>query len=91
MALDVNPIEKTNGGAHPYNCRIMSIVWTGTTTAGDTCVVARIGSGATIWKGQTDTTNTYQGISLPRAGLHCPDGFSVTCSAGTVLVYLREL
>lgn len=91
MALTTNPIELTTGQSYTENCRLMSIVWVGTTTAGDTCVVQKLVTNDTAWKGQADTTNTYQGIALPPAGLHCPNGFSVTCSAGTVLAYLREL
>lgn len=90
MALPVNPIELTTGQSHAANCRIMAMVWTGTTTAGDTCTIQKRVTNDTVWKAQTDTTNTYLGLAPTHYGIHCPNGFTVTCSAGTVLVYLRE-
>ena len=90
MALPVNPIELTNGQSHTAACRIIAIVWTGTTTAGDTCLVQKRVTLDTAWRAQTDTTNTYLGLAPTHYGIHCPNGFSVTVSAGTVLVYLRE-
>jgi hypothetical protein len=68
----------------------MALLWVGTTTAGDTCLVQKLGDSATAWRAQTDTTNTYLGLAPTHYGIHCPDGVSVTCSAGTVLLYLRE-
>ncbi len=91
MALPVNPIELTNGQSFTNNCRIEAIVWTGTTTAGDTCLVQKRGDNTTAWRAQTDTTNTYLGLVPTHYGIHCPDGVTITCSAGTVLIYLREL
>ena len=90
MALPVNPIELTTGQSYTSPCRITAIVWTGTTTAGDTCLVQKRVTNDTAWRAQTDTTNTYLGLAPTHYGIHCPNGFSVTVSAGTVLVYLRE-
>jgi hypothetical protein len=91
VALPVNPIELTDGQSFTSNCRVMALVWTGSTTAGDTCLVQKLGgSTPTVWRARTDSTNTYLGLAPTHYGIHCPDGFSVTVSAGTVLVYLRE-
>lgn len=90
MALPVNPIELTNGQSHTAGCRIISLVWTGSTTVGDTCLVQKRVTNDTAWRAQTDSENTYLGLAPTHYGIHCPNGITVTCSAGTVLVYLRE-
>ncbi len=95
MPLPLNPIEFTAPGqSHNHACRVIAIVWTGTTTAADTCLITKNNppDNDTVWRAQTDTTNTYLGLAPTKYGIHCPAGFTVdTMTAGThVLVYLAE-
>jgi hypothetical protein len=91
MALDENPVELQNGESYAHNCRVSAIVWTGTTTAGDTCTVSKIGGGGTVWRAQTEVENTYLGLAPTGYAIPCPTGLSVVCPDNNyVLIYLRE-
>jgi hypothetical protein len=92
MAAIGLPVSLTVAGdAYTTNARIMAIVWQGATSSGDTVELQQRGSGGTIWKGRTDSSQTYQGISFGRPGLACPSGFTLAqISNGEVLVYLLE-
>lgn len=71
--------------------RILAILWEGATTSGDTVVVNDPVTGQRIWKGRTNTTQTYLGANIGPEGIHAPNGFKlVQISAGEVAVYLRE-
>ena len=82
----------TVGDAYVQGAQIAAIVWVGATTAGDTVVVRHRGDPSNVlWKGRTDTTNTYQGANIGPNGIHAPNGFYLQqISAGEVLVYLKE-
>ena len=74
-------------------CRIIGVIWTGSTTTGDEAMVkGRLGSKQRVfWHGQTDSSNTYLGGIWGWPGLHAPDGFKIErLFAGTVYVYLSE-
>jgi hypothetical protein len=69
---------------------LASIVWTGATTAADTCQIKEIG-GDIIWEGRANSTNTYIGITLTDQGLSSLKGFEVQqISSGTVFLYTKE-
>lgn len=71
-------------------CKIAAIVWESASTSGDTVHLVKNSDSLTLWKGRTDTTQTYQGIVFD-AGIPCDGGFSVAqISSGTVLVYLKN-
>lgn len=73
-------------------CRIAAIVWTGTTTSGDTVVLRHRGGNELLWEGITNTTKTYLGINLGPNGEHCPNGFYLAqISAGTLKVYIQQV
>ena len=80
------------GDAYIQPARILAILWEGATTSGDTAEVrSRTAPDALLWKGRTNTTQTYQGVNLGAHGLAAPLGFRLAqLSAGQVLVYLRE-
>ena len=79
------------GDSFTQSCRIASIVWEGATTSGDTALLSHRGTADILWPGRTNTTQTYLGISFPRPGLHCPNGFTLSqISAGRLMVYLNE-
>jgi ribosomal protein L19 len=72
-------------------CRISAIVWEGSTTSGDTVVLRHRITNDVLWRGRTDSTQTYQGVNLGPHGEHCPNGFYVSqISAGSVLVYIAQ-
>jgi hypothetical protein len=81
----------TIGQSYTLPCRIASILWVGTTTAGDIALLRHRTSNEELWKGQTDATNTYLGMNFSPKGHHCPNGFTVAqLSSGKVYVYLVE-
>ena len=88
----LNPIELTAvNQSYDSPARILALVWFGTTTAADTVDIRHQGGDKRIWKGQTDSTNTYLGISFGNTGLGCPNGFILKqISSGTLLVYISE-
>lgn len=68
---------------------VTSVVWVGTTAQGDTCEVIETG-GNTFWKGQTDLTNTYLGITF-EGGQKISNGLTVSqISNGKVYIYFKE-
>lgn len=74
-------------------CRIIGVLWSGSTTAGDTVEIrGRLNSATKIlWPARTDTTNTYLGAIWGPPGIHAPDGFrSAVLTSGEVFVYLAE-
>ena len=76
---------------HP--CRIIGIIWEGTTTSGDRVLIRGRGGSATavLWATRTDTTETYIGAIWGAPGVNAPDGFRAEAlTAGTVYVYLSE-
>ena len=91
---DLGPVVlKSIGDQFVDSCRVAAIVWEGATSSGDTVEVRfRGGNAAILWKGRTNTTQTYQGINLGPSGEHCPNGFVLAqISAGTVYVYSSQV
>ena len=90
--IELGPVVLANvGDQFVDSCRIAAIVWEGGTVSGDT-VVVRHRSGELLWRGRTNTTQTYQGVNLGPNGEHCPNGFFLSqISAGTVLVYIQQV
>lgn len=87
-------IELTaTGQTYTKPCRIIGIIWVGSTTSGDVVKIKGRGTSAnrTFWVGQTDVSNTYLGGIWGMPGLHAPQGFRVEAlDSGTVYVYLAE-
>ena len=86
-AVLVNP-----GDQFTDACRIIAIVWTGTTVSGDTVVLRHRVTNELLWEGMTNTTKTYLGINLGPNGEHCPNGFYLaSIAAGTLKVYINQV
>ncbi len=90
--MSIGPVVlSVAGDTYAGNARILAVVWTGGTTAGNTVVLSSGNSADILWKARADGSNTYLGINLGPHGLHAPDGFRLSqISAGELLVYLRE-
>ena len=88
----IGPAVLVNAGdSFTDGCRIAAIVWTGTTTSGDTVVLRHRGGNELLWEGMTNTTKTYLGINLGPNGEHAPNGFYLAqISAGSVKVYIAQ-
>lgn len=90
----VGPVRFTAAGQEwTEACRIIGVLWSGTTTAGDTVEIRGRGESATaiLWPARTDTTNTYLGAIWGPPGIHAPDGFrAAILASGEVFVYLAE-
>lgn len=71
--------------------RVLTIIWNGSTSSGDTAVLNDRDSGDVFWKGITDSEQTYLGANFGPEGIHLPTGFRLSqISGGAVYVYLRE-
>lgn len=84
---------KATGDAYTGACRIIGILWVGSTTSGDLVLIKGRGTNLNrvFWHGQTDVSNTYLGGIWGMPGLHAPDGFRADrIDSGTVYVYLAE-
>ena len=92
MPLQVGPVVLINPGDQFIDsCRVSAIVWQGTTTSGDTVILRHRLNNALLWKGRTNSTQTYQGINLGPYGEHCPNGFYLAqISAGDVQVFISQ-
>ena len=83
-------VFETANDAYISSSHVESFVWVGTTTAGDTAELRTADTNKLIWEGRTDTTNTYQGVSL-QSGVSCPGGFKAPIlDGGKLIVYLKE-
>lgn len=91
-AARIGPVVfQVAGDAFVINAQIAAIIWEGTTVAGDRVILKHRVSGRTLWEGQTDTTNTYLGMTIPPQGHSAPDGFyAERLDNGKVLIYLVE-
>jgi hypothetical protein len=85
------------GDAYVEGAQIAAIIWVGSTLEGDTVEIRHRTSARNdlpanvLWKGRTDSTNTYLGANIPPNGIHAPNGFYVEqISRGELLVYLKE-
>lgn len=79
------------GDSFVDTCRIIAVVWEGTTVSGNTAILRLRGTDELCWSGRTDTTETYQGINFGPYGIPATDGFYLSqISAGRVLVYIAE-
>jgi len=84
-------VMDTVGDTFTQGARILAIIWEGVTTSGDTVTLHCPQTGALLWSGRTNDTQTYLGGNIGPEGIHAPYGFKLTSiSSGRVLVYLRE-
>ena len=85
-------ILQVAGDTFVDTCRIVAIVWTGITTAGDICELRDPTTQALLWTGYTPDTTTYLGINLGPHGIGAPHGFKLsrTTSGTKLLIYLME-
>ena len=93
MEARIGPVVMSvQGDEYVNGARIAGIIWEGATSAGDTVELRERDSGNRIWKGRTDTNNTYLGaVGIGVRGIHCPSGFRlVQISGGEISVYLEE-
>jgi len=92
LIVNVGPIVlEVQGDAFIEGCRIHSIVWEGSTSAGDTIELRHRDVNTLLWRGRATDTNTYLGITFGSPGHHCPFGFYLNVvDNGTVSVYLTE-
>ncbi len=88
----IGPIVLDSIGDHHWPaCAIASLLWVGTTTAGDRVAIHECSTGALLWKGLASGTNTYIGVTFGQGGLAAPGGFvCTTIDSGELLVYLKE-
>lgn len=78
------------GGQVPGKVILGSLVWTGGTVAGDTCLIKEVG-GDTVWEGRANGTNTYIGITFTEQGISSTKGYEVQqISSGAVYLYIKE-
>lgn len=69
---------------------LIGIIWTGATSAGDTCVLKQI-NGDPLWEGRADGSHTYLGVRFPDTGIRIKKGIELlSISAGKVFLYFRE-
>ena len=87
----VGPVILVNAGdSFIDGCVIEAILWTGKTTAGDTCVLRQRSTNVLLWEGITNVASTYAGLAFP-TGTHCPFGFYLSqISAGTLKIYIKQ-
>ena len=78
------------GDEFTENCRIMAIIWYGTTTSGDDAEIKDRVTGEILWAAKTDTTATYLGISFSDINLGCAGFMASVLDAGTILVYIAQ-
>jgi hypothetical protein len=94
IAKPPGAIELTAAGQeYVSSCRIIGVLWKGSSTAGDEVMIKGRGENQNrvFWPARTDTTNTYLGAIWGPPGLHAPDGFRAeVLMSGTVYVYLAE-
>lgn len=90
LASKAPVVLQTVGDVFSPPCRIMAIVWTGTTTSGDTVQLRDKLTGELLWEAFTDTTKTYLGINLSDLNVHTNGFRAAAISAGKVIVYLAQ-
>ena len=84
-----------SSAGHEWNqpCRIMGIIWEGTTNQGDRVEVKGrdASSNSIFWPAKTDMTSTYMGMTWDSPGMAAPDGFRASrLDSGVLYVYLAE-
>ena len=91
-AQKVGPvILEVPGDAFVLTAQIGALIWVGTTIAGNQAIIRHRGDNTLLWRGQTDTTNTYLGVFIGPWGLSAPNGFYLErLDNGQLLVYLAE-
>jgi hypothetical protein len=92
VGSQIGPVVlQTAGDVFTQPAKIVGVLWIGTTVAGDQVVLKHRVGNELLWKAQTDTTNTYLGISFMPFGVAAPNGFYVErIDRGQLLVYLGE-
>ena len=89
---DLGPVSMSVAGdKYTHSARILAVIWSGATTAGDTVVLSDPYGGGVLWRGRANDTQTYLGGNFGGEGIPAPNGFTLTqISAGIVDVYIRE-
>lgn len=90
MATEAPIIFEAVNDQYSDTCRITAIVWTGSTTAGDTAEIRDLGTGEILWSGIASGSQTYIGVNLSpynvgATGLRCS-----TLASGKVFIYLAN-
>ena len=87
--INLVTIFNTASQTQTLPANIIALVWEGTTSAGDTVTIKRIG-GANIWTGRTAVSNTYLGITFSDIGLRVSEGIECSqISSGQLYVYQK--
>lgn len=86
-----NPVVlEAEGDSYTPSCRIMVVIWVGTTVSGDRVILNDYKSGKVLWEGATDTTTTYLGANFSEFNVPA-EGFIVSrLDGGRLLVYLAQ-
>lgn len=82
-------LESAND-AFAEECRIMGIIWTGTTTSGDSAQVKDNTTGEVLWEAYTTSTKTYKGVMFPEPFVHCSGFVASRLSSGILLIYISQ-
>lgn len=79
------------GDAFVQPAQIASVLWVGTTVAGDRVELRERTSNNLLWECLTDSTRTYLGKTFGPHGQPAPGGFYLAVlGSGRVSVYLKE-
>jgi hypothetical protein len=92
MSARVGPVVmQIAGDAFTQSCQIGTMVWVGSSTAGDICRVKHRIDNQLLWEAITNGAQTYLGANFGASGMTAPNGFYLeTISSGKLLVYLKE-
>jgi len=87
------PVLLTTQGDKFINpTQILSLIWEGSTTAGDTVELRDPKTQEIFWPGRTNDINTYLGVTFSGQGLHAPNGFYLSIiDSGRVFIYIQEV
>ena len=83
-------ILQTVGDNFNQECRIMSIIWTGATTDGDTAELRDFKTMEVIWGASTSSSQTYKGIVYPKPHVGCGGFFVSVLAAGKLIVQIAQ-
>ena len=76
--------------AFAEECRIMGVIWTGTTTSGDSAQLKDNATGDVLWQATTTSTKTYKGVMFPEPFVPCFGFVASSLSSGTLFVYISQ-
>jgi hypothetical protein len=86
-------VLSTVGATYTPACRLLGILWEGSTTAGDRVEIRCPQTNALLCALRTADSNSCLGITFPAKGIAAPFGFKLTTAPAsqTIQVYLMEL